>query len=345
MYTVDKSGYKNVLLNFHEQIANAQEVLDKSKVEISSNGIENILYLGIGASGLAGQLLKDVLFSDLTMPMDVVGSYFSPAFCNEKTLVIASSYSGDTEETLAATEQAAATGAKVICVASGGQLEKLAKEKNLPLVKLPENFLSRQALGYLFFTVYHLLGRGGFFNNYNEDLSELIKFVKEIGHRNDYPNYNGHVLSRELAYNLENKIPVIYSTAPFLRSVSQSWKNEIEQKAKALAFAGVIPEMNHNEIVGWEWQSKVINDFVVIFLENEDVHPRILKRIELTKKIIKGRGVEVVDIYADGKTVLEKVFSLVLLGDWTSYYLALLYKKDPIEIEHVDFLKKEMATM
>ena len=153
------------------------------------------------------------------------------------------------------------------------------------------------------------------------------------------------MLSRELANTIQNKIPIIYSTAPYLKSVSLSWKNEIQQKAKSLAFFNVIPEMNHNEIIGWEMDSPLLKNFIVIFLENKDVHPRILKRIELTKKIIKSKNVEVVDIYADGSTVMEKVFCLTLLGDWVSYYLALLYKKDPSEIAHVDYLKEEMAKL
>ncbi|NOX88345.1 MAG: bifunctional phosphoglucose/phosphomannose isomerase [Calditrichaeota bacterium] len=345
MYTVDKTGYKNILLNFHTQIFESKTIFEKSQISVEKAQIKNILYLGIGASGLAGDLLDDVLFDELEIPMNIVRSYFTPGFCNQNTLVIASSYSGDTEETISATKAALENGAQIVCVTSGGELLKLAAEHNLSVIKLPENYRSRQALGYLFFTVYHLFGNIGLLRNYDAELKGLIRFAKEIAHRNDYPKFNGHILSRELANTLQNKVPVIYSTEPYLRSVSLSWKKEIQQKAKALAFANVIPEMNHNEIVAWEWDSSILKNFIVIFLENKDVHPRILKRIELTKRIIKKRGVQVVDIYADGQTVMEKVFSLILLGDWVSYYLALLYKKDPVEIEHVDFLKREMAAL
>ncbi len=345
MFTVDKSGYKKILLNFYRQIEESKAIFERASVALETDKIDNILYLGIGASGLVGDLLHDVLFDELKKPMDVVRSYFAPEFCNERTLVIASSYSGNTEETLSATKLAIEKGAQVVCVASGGALEQLAKEKGLALIKLPGNYTSRQALGYLFFPVYHLFGQSNLLKNYDADLKDLILFVKKIGQRNDYPHVRGYVLSRELANTIQNKIPIIYSTAPYLKSVSLSWKNEIQQKAKSLAFFNVIPEMNHNEIIGWEMDSPLLKNFIVIFLENKDVHPRILKRIELTKKIIKSKGVEVVDIYADGNTVLEKVFCLILLGDWVSYYLALLYKKDPTEIAHVDFLKEEMAKM
>lgn len=345
MFTVDKSGYKKILINFYKQIEESKTIFEQASIAIDTNKIDNILYLGIGASGLAGDLLHDVLFDELKKPMDVVRSYFAPEFCNEHTLVIASSYSGDTEETLSATKLAVEKGAQVVCVTSGGALRELAKTKNLSLIELPGNFTSRQAFGYLFFPVYHLFGSLNLLKNYDAELKDLIQFVKKIGERNDYPHVRGYVLSRELANTIQNKIPIIYSTAPYLKSVSLSWKNEIQQKAKSLAFFNVIPEMNHNEIIGWEMDSPLLKNFIVIFLENKDVHPRILKRIELTKKIIKSKGVEVVDIYADGSTVMEKVFCLILLGDWVSYYLALLYKKDPSEIAHVDYLKEEMAKL
>ncbi len=345
MFTVDKSGYKKILINFYRQIEESKAIFEQAKIAVDTSQIDNICYLGIGASGLAGDLLHDVLFDELLKPMDVVRSYFAPQFCNERTLVIASSYSGDTEETISATKLAVEKGAQVVCVTSGGALSELARSKNLPVLQLPKNYTSRQAFGYLFFPVYHLLGHLKLLRNYDAELKELIQFVKKIGERNDYPHVRGYVLSRELANTIHNKIPIIYSTAPYLKSVSLSWKNEIQQKAKSLAFFNVIPEMNHNEIIGWEMDSPLLKNFIVIFLENKDVHPRILKRIELTKKIIKSKGVEVVDIYADGTTVMEKVFCLILLGDWVSYYLALLYKKDPSEIAHVDYLKEEMAKL
>ncbi len=345
MYTLDKSDYKSILMKFHLQIEQSPQILEKAHINIDFSKVKNIIYLGLGASGLAGDLLHDVLFDCLKVPMNVIGGYFLPGYCTENTLVIASSYSGQTEEIVAATKKAIESPAQVLVVTSGGQMLELAQKHQLSLIQLPENFRSRHVLGLLFFPLYHFLGQHDLISNYQPDLGYLVKFVKEFSARNDYPAFNGHILSRSLAYTIENKIPVIYSTAPYLRSVSKSWKDEIEQKAKALAIAGVIPEMNHNEIVGWEWNSEVVKNFVTIFLENKDVDPRILRRIEISKEIIKKRGVEVVEVYADGKTRLEKVFSLVLLGDWMSYYLALLYKKDPTEIENVDYIRQKMAEM
>jgi glucose/mannose-6-phosphate isomerase len=151
------------------------------------------------------------------------------------------------------------------------------------------------------------------------------------------------VLPFDVAHKIQNRIPIIYSSAPLLRTVGVRWRNQMNENAKSMAFSNAFPELNHNEIVGWECEANLSKNFIIILLENEDPHPRIKKRIEITKKIIRKKGAEVIDIYSAGKTPLEKVFSLIVLGDWVSYYLALAYKKDPIEIENINYLKAEMA--
>jgi len=345
MYSADKSGFKNVLLNFYKQIEESMQIFSKSKIKIKSDQVENILYLGMGGSAISGQILYDVLFDQLTVPLDIVQHYYVPHYCSDKSLVIVSSYSGNTEEVLHSAKLISGKKAQVVAITSGGELEKMAKDHKWPIIKIPEGYPPSQALGYLFFPIYHLLGKFGFIDKYKKDLSILITFAKEAARRNNVSGRQQHILSRELAQTIHKKIPVIYSTAPYLRTVSKRWQNRFTENSKSLAFSNVLPELNHNEIVGWELKSATLKNFIVILVENEDVHPRVKHRIELTKKIIKKKGIEVVDIYASGKTVLEKVFSLIIVGDWVSYYLALAYHRDPLEIDHIDFLKSEMAKL
>ena len=342
MYSVDKKGYKNLLLNFHKQISEAEKLFKQARVKIDTGKIRNILYFGMGGSGIVGDLLFDVFFDELRVPLNVVRSYYAPFYCNEHTLIIVSSYSGNTEETLSAVEHAADRGAQITAVTSGGKLAEMAKDKSWNLISVPDGLPPRQALGYLFFPLYHLFGQSDLINNYKEDLSGLVKFVAETAQHNDYPGRNRKVLANQLAKTIQNRIPVFYSTAPYLTTVARRWQNQVHENAKSPAFSNVLPEMNHNEIVGWEIDNMDLENMLVIFLENQEAHPRIKKRIELSKKIIKERGVDVVDIYASGSCYMEKVFSLIVLGDWVSYYLALAYKKDPMEIKNIDFLKKEM---
>ncbi len=342
MYSVDKSGVKSLILNFYKQIDEAWSLYQKANITLDTSRIRNILYLGMGGSAIAGDLLYDVLFDELKVPLDVTRGYFAPAYCDEQTLVIVSSYSGNTEETLSAVQYAAKKNPQILAITSGGKLAEMAAENKWQTISIPQGFPPRQALGYLFFPLYHALGRLNLLHNYQEDLHDLTGYIKNESKRYEYPKGANHKLPLNLAHTIQNRVPLFYSTAPYLRTVARRWKNQMQENAKSLAFSNVLPELNHNEIVGWEQKGEIVKDFVVVFLENEQPHPRIKKRIELTQQIIKERGVQVVDIYSSGETTMEKVFSLILLGDWVSYYLALSYKKDPIKIANIDFLKREL---
>ena len=344
MYSVDKSGFKKILLNFYKQIQDSEQLYKKGDIHLDYEQINNILYIGMGGSAIAGDLLHDVLFDQLSVPLSVIRGYSSPHYCNKNTLVIASSYSGNTEETLSALKEASKTEAQIVTITSGGELKKLSEKNGWSHISIPEGYPPRQALGYLFFPLYHLLGNLNLIKEYNPNLKKLAAFAKEAAQRNDYPKYDGRVFSKDLARTIHNHIPLFYSTAPYLCTVSRRWQNQMQENGKSIAFSNVLPELNHNEIVGWEQDTPALENFIVVFLENEKPHPRIKKRIKLSQKIIKKHGVKVVDIYSAGDTVLEKVFSLIICGDWVSYYLALDYKKDPLEIKNIDYLKKEMAS-
>ena len=343
MFSHDKTGFKQLLLNFHSQIDTAETIVKKAKLKIDASKINNILYLGMGGSAISGDLLSDVFFNDLKVPLNVIRSYTAPNFCNKNTLVITSSYSGNTEETLSAVNSVAETDAQVIVVTSGGEMAKIAKKNKWQILELPSGFPPRQALGLIFFSLYKVLGQAKLVESYIEDLTGFKEFVYHEIEKHDIVKHDGHVLAQELAKKIHNKIPVIYSSAPHLSVVSKRWQNQLHENSKSLAFCNVLPEMNHNEIVGWEMDPKISRSLIAIFLENQTVVPRIKERIELSKAIIKKQDIEVVDIYSSGNTILEKVFSLIILGDWVSYYLALLNEKDPIDIRNIDFLKQELA--
>ena len=345
MYSVDRSNFKKILLDFHNQIRESEAIVDRAKIKINTGKIQRILYFGMGGSAIAGNLLYDALFDQLKVPIDVVRGYDCPAYCNENTLVIASSYSGNTEETLSAIKSVKKTGAEVLAITSGGELQKLAKSNKWNLINIPGGLPPREALGYSFFPLYHVLGRIGLLSDYTLNTKKIAAFVQDIAVRNDHEQSDGHVISQELAKTIKGKIPVIYSTAPYLNTISRRWQNQFHENSKSMSFANVVPEMNHNEIVGWEQDTDLLKNLVVIFLENEVPHPRIKKRIELTKKIIKKKGAEVVELYTQGRTRIEKIFSLLVLGDWVSYYLAIYNKKDPIAIKNIDYLKSELAKL
>ncbi|MEJ2054653.1 MAG: bifunctional phosphoglucose/phosphomannose isomerase [Calditrichaceae bacterium] len=345
MYSVDKSNFKKILLDFYKQIEISESIVDQALINIEAGKIQKILYFGMGGSAIAGNLLYDSLFDQLKAPIDVVRGYYSPAYCDENTLVIVSSYSGNTEETLSAVKNVMKTKASVLAITSGGELKKIAQSENWSLITIPGGLPPREALGYSFFPLYHTLGRVGLISKYQPESVNIADFVHDIAKRNDHKTSDAHVMAEKLAKTIKGKIPIIYSTAPYLNTISRRWQNQFHENSKSMAFANVVPEMNHNEIVGWEQDIDLQKKMIVIFLEDKASHPRIDKRIELTKKIIKKKGAEVVELYTHGRTLLEKIFSLIVLGDWVSYYLAIYYQKDPIAIKNIEYLKGELAKL
>ena len=342
MYSVDKDNFKKYLLSFPKQIKESQKIFKENQLKIQSDSIRNIVYVGMGGSAIAGDIISDVLFDQLPLPIQVVRGYQILASCSESTLVIASSYSGNTEETLQSVIQAKEKGAQVVAITSGGEMQKLAKRHKWPVLPLPEGFPPREAFGYLFFlalqTVLMVMGK----ELGQNEFGKIIHMVESIMHNNDDETAEGKVFAKDLAIRIKNKIPIIYSSAPYLTSVATRWKNQFQENSKSMAFCNVIPEMNHNEIVGWEMNHRSMDDFIVIFLEKPDENPKIDARIQLTKNIIHDRGTGIVEVYTEGDSAIEQAISLITLSDWISYYLALLYEKDPASIVNIDYLKGEL---
>lgn len=342
MYSSDTSNYREFLIEFPNQIANSKTIFSKAAIKIDKKKIKNILYIGMGGSAIAGDLIFDCFYDELRIPFHIIRGYHIPAFCSESSLVIVSSYSGNTEETLSALEEVHSRGSQVCAISSGGNLLRLAKEKKWSHIIIPGGFPPRQAFGYSFFPLLYLLRSLKLINTSDAEIESIIQLAKSIIERNDTHKYTTKVLMQDLATKIDKKIPVIYATAPHFTAIATRWKNQFQENSKSLAFANVIPEMNHNEIVGWEMNINNICNLIVIFLESQLINPRIALRVKLTKQIIRDKGIELIEIYPEGDTLLEQTISLIAKGDWASYYLALMNNKDPLSILNIDFLKAEM---
>lgn len=345
MYSIDKKNFKKYLIGFPKQISESQNIFNQHFNQSSDDPVSNIIYLGMGGSAIAGDVICNVLFDDMKVPLEVVRGYEIPGYCSPASLVIVSSYSGNTEETLTAVKKAAGKGAKIHAITSGGELAKLAHRKKWPLLPVPEGFPPRQAMGYLFFLAYQLVLKTINKKIGNKEFDTLIKLADSMVLRNDEQNAKRKVFAKELALRIKGKIPIIYTPAPYLSAVSVRWKNQFQENSKSMAFNNMIPEMNHNEIVGWEMEFAGLNEYIVLFLESEKSDKRVHARTQLTKSIIRDRGIDVAEVYTEGKTRLEQILSLLIRGDWVSYYLALLYEKDPIKIVNIDYLKSELKKL
>ena len=308
------------------------------------NAIENIVLAGLGGSAIGGDLVRSYLHSRIGIPFLINRTYDLPGFVDEHTLVIASSYSGSTEESLSMFEQALRKGAKIICITTGGKLADLATEHSLPLITLPTGFQPRAALAYSFVPVLLTLEKIGFTAGESANIQDAAATLESLSASYGVSNLTDSNHASTLANILLSKIPVIYSASDLFDSVNIRWRGQIQENAKHVAFGNVLPEMNHNEINGWDFPHNAQERFCVIFLRSmSDEHPQVTKRFGILHEVLLSKGVEVKEFVAQGNSVLARMFSLISLGDWLSYYLALLAGVDPSPVPVIMQLKSKLV--
>ncbi len=308
------------------------------------NEFENIVVAGLGGSAIGGDLVRSYLLSKCPLPFIVNRTYDLPGFVNEKTLVIASSYSGSTEESLSMFDEASRKGAKIICITTGGKLADLAKQHNLPIIILPTGFQPRAALAYSFVPVLLILEKMGFTTGESANITDTANILDTLAKQYGASNLTDGNAANSLAHTLLTKIPVIYSASDHFDSVNIRWRGQIQENGKHVAFGNVLPEMNHNEINGWDFPSTLQDKFQVIFLRSlQDEHSQVTKRFGILKEVLTSKGVEVKECSAEGNTLMARMFSLISLADWTSYYLAILAGVDPSPVPVIMQLKSKLA--
>ena len=320
---VDQSNMLKVIENFTHQCRTA---LGLAKGMTVSGKIDKIVVAGMGGSAVGGDLLK-LHLHDLKIPIMTVRDYKLPNFVDESTLVFAVSYSGNTEETLAAYEDALRRKAKIIAVTSGGKLGETAKK----IIKIPKGLQPRAALGYLFFPVLGVLVNSGIVKENQAEINEMIDVLSK---KDEFRQ-----LGEKLAKKIGNKTPLIYASEQF-SAVAYRWKTQFNENSKVPAFTHVFSEMNHNEIVGYQTMSR--DRFITILIRDNFDNERIKKRMDITKDIISQK-IEVEEIYTKGTFLLSRLFSGLYYGDFVSYYLAIHNNIDPTPVHVIENLKKKLA--
>lgn len=342
MLDFDRSNFIVFLEEFPSQIQKAQELLRAVPTSVSGDSIRNVVLVGMGGSAIAGDLLASYASDQLSVPCLVHRNYDLPRFVDSTTLIIALSYSGNTEETLTAFRQALQKKAQVLGISSGGELEQLCLENNCLHVKVPGGHPPRQALGYLFFSLLFLFQKMGYLDVQSEHVEETIQLTRHLQERLS-PNHSyGNNLANHIAQSLYHTIPVIYAAVPYFYPVAVRWRNQFNENSKMMAFSNVFPELNHNEIMGWEGPREVNKHFRVIILRDREESPENQKRVEITKEILKRKNVPLLEVFSEGQCRLSRLFSLIYTGDWVSYYLAMINEKDPIRIDSIDLLKEKL---
>jgi glucose/mannose-6-phosphate isomerase len=323
---------KALVQNFTNQLREAKSIAEKAVLAPSSN-IENIIITGLGGSGIGGTIISELISDSCKVPIIVNKDYFIPAFVNSKTLLIISSYSGNTEETLSAFNQAISKNAQIICITSGGKILELAKQHQLEFIEIPGGYPPRSCIGYSLVQLIKVLVNKGFADKKLFD--DLEKSIVLLENENEAIKTE----SQQIAKKLTNKIAVIYSLGS-TEGVAVRFRQQINENSKMLCWHHVFPEMNHNELVGWTTKNE---DLVVVTFHTSFDYERTKKRYDICKPIFAKYSNEVIDIIAKGETKLEQFLYLINIGDWITCYIADIRQIDPVEVNVIDYLKKELA--
>jgi glucose/mannose-6-phosphate isomerase len=325
---IDKFNMKDVIANSPDQLIRGLDLAKNIKVD---GTFKNVIICGIGGSPLPADILNSILLP--SVPALIHRDYNLPKTASKDSLILCISYSGNTEETVSSLLEAIDNGFKTIVITTGGKMEEICIQKNIPFAKIPAGIQPRSATGYLFSALATVLLNCGITENISKDILQAAGDLDKI---NSALEKEGKNLARKLV----KKIPIVYSSSG-LQSVAKIWKIKFNENSKIPAFYNFFPELNHNEMVGFTNVKKNNNFHILIIKDNED-HPRITKRMNLTSSLLKKKGIAVDFLKTREGSMLFRVFSSLLLGDWTSYYLALNHKIDPTPVAMVEEFKKLM---
>ena len=342
--SADPGDMYGAICTFPEQIRKAVDI--GLSVDLDPRlyaGLKNIILCGMGGSAIGGDLVRSLYYDRLPYPMFINRNYTLPAFAGPDTLVIASSYSGATEETLSAFAQAQGLNCRLFALTTGGPLAETCRKNKIPVAVLPAGLQPRAALGYSMVPLALFLHRLGLGEYGPDHFMRLADFLENriAGMTADITSDDNP--AKQLALQLYGRIPIIYSGPDVTDAVATRFKGQICENAKMPAFANQFPEFNHNELVGWKLIHAVRDHLRVIILRDEEDHPRVTARMDIVSGIIAQEEVKVIDVKSEGENRLERMMSLVQFGDFTSFYLAILNKVDPTPVAVIDFLKHELA--
>jgi glucose/mannose-6-phosphate isomerase len=303
---------------------------------------QNIVIVGMGGSAIGGEILHDWLRDTLPIPVEVCRDYVLPAYVNKDTLVFGNSYSGNTEETLTAFLSAIKRKCAVLAVTSGGQLEEFCKKLHVPHVMIPAGLQPRVAVPYMFFPLPVLLEKLGILSNIEDELEEAIAVLEKVAKANSPTVPAGDNQAKQLAAELLRTIPVVYGFRQYT-SIAHRLKAQFNENSKVPSRSNVFPELNHNETVGYDAPEALSKQHSVILIRDTQEPSEIRNRIETTTDLVFGRANKVMEIMAQGKGKLAKMFSVLCTGDYASVYLAILQNKDPTPVKIIDRVKGELA--
>jgi glucose/mannose-6-phosphate isomerase len=336
---VDRSRQIDDILGIPEQLRDALWKVESARLE-HRDAPGGLIVAGMGGSAIGGWLARAALGDRAQRPIVLARGYGLPPWATPDTLVLCSSYSGNTEETLATYEAAGAVGAYRVVATTGGKLAAAARSDRVPVIPLAGGFQPRAAVAYSLVVALEVAAMCGAGESLRSEIDvaaahteELIEMWRPGGQHEDFP--------KELARGLYGTVPQI-AGAGLTSAIAYRWKTQMNENAKMPAFCHELPELDHNEIVGWETASE-FGRFSAVFLDDADLHPRVKQRIELTRGLIAATAAATFRVETVGGTRTERLLSLVVLGDLVSLYLAVLRGIDPTPVDVLENLKSALT--
>lgn len=329
---------------FPQQVEDAWKRAQAIKLPESHRGKRHVVVLGMGGSAIGGDLLAALMATEAPVPVSVVRGYTLPAWVGSDTLVIASSYSGNTEETLTGFEEALRRGAAVVALTTGGKLARRAQQAGVPVVIFPGGGQPRAAIGYSWILLLGIMEALGYYQVPAEARAEAAHILEEVNSANapDVPEARNP--AKQYAQKLYDHIPVVFG-AEHLAPVARRWKTQFNENSKQWAAFDEMPELDHNTIVGTKAPAGLGQRVAVITLESSADHPRVKARWDITADILKRSGLPLIRVEAPGDHRFTQMLALIHLGDFISVYLAFLNGCDPSEIDNINYLKEALAKL
>jgi glucose/mannose-6-phosphate isomerase len=337
---VDPSGQLADITGLPEQLRDALWKVESAGVP-PFDAPGGLIVAGMGGSAIGGMLARAALGDRASRPLAVARCYELPAWTTPDTAVLCCSYSGDTEETLACYEAAGALGTPRVVATTGGRLAQAAREDGVPVIPLAGGYQPRAAVAYTTVAALEVAALCGVGPRVNSEIDVAAAHAEELVAEWG-PDAPADCLAKSVAEALHGTIVQVAGSG-LTSPVAYRWKSQLNENAKVPAFAHELPELDHNELVGWAGAPQ-LGRFAAVFLDDCDLHPRARQRIELTRELVEPHAAATFVVESRGESRTERVLSLVLLGDLVSLYLAALRGVDPTPVEVIDRLKSELAT-
>jgi glucose/mannose-6-phosphate isomerase len=339
--SLDRAGMIGRIVGLPQQMRDAWAQAKSTTLPPSHANASAIVICGMGGSAIGGDIARTLVEGELDFPLLIVRGYDLPGFVDRDTLVILSSYSGNTEETLAACDRALEAGARTIAVTTGGVLAQRAAASGFPLLQFHFQGQPREAIGYSSLLMLGVLTQLGYVRDYSDQIAAAADLLESMA-ANLGPTGDEGNAARMLAARCLGRIVAVYGGG-LMAEVARRWKGQLNENGKTWAFFDQLPELNHNAVLGFRFPEGVARQLLVVMLSAEGNHPRIRLRERVTTELLESSGIEVEPVEAQGSGKFEQVFSALYLGDFVSYYLALANGVDPSDNAAIDQLKAHLA--